>query len=166
MLPVVGREGLVDESRPAGGELGPGDVDPVLEGGAAGTGRRDRRPARAGAGVVVDSHELLVLEREEGCLTTGFEDRPAWEVVRRAVILRRAEDEEAARPIGIACRGRSALEQLAGEIRVALAIPSEGRVTARLPVLARECVPSADRVAGEVVRRRGVVPGPTLIEAV
>src|SRR5439155_14412565 len=62
--------------------------------------------------------------------------------------------------------GWPALEQLAGQIRIALAIPADGRITARLPVLARECVACADRVAGEVVGCRGFVPGPTFVEAV
>src|SRR5438445_11086195 len=125
---VVRRVRFVDERRAGGGEFRPRDVDAVLEwrAGAAWVGGGLR--GRAGAPVIVDGHELLVLERQETPLESGFENGTSWKVERGAEVLRGPEDEEPAGPARIRCRHGAALEYLAGEIRVALAIPSHGCV--------------------------------------
>src|SRR5438876_12099713 len=112
VLPIVGGVGLIDKGRPAGSEFRPGDIDAVLEGRAAAARRCAGRAPRAGVRIVVDPHELLVLERKEGRLWAGLENGPSGEVERGPVVLGRSEDEEAARsvPIGGSCR--AALEQL------------------------------------------------------
>ena len=165
MFAVVGRVRFVDECRAGGGEFRPRDVDAVLEwrAGAAWVGGGLR--GRAGAPVIVDGHELLVLERKETPLESGFEDGTSWKVERGAEVLRGPEDEEPAGPVRIRCRHGAALEYLAGEIRVALAIPSHGCVSAGLPVLAGG-IEVCRTSPGEVVWNRRVVPVAALVQAV
>ena len=77
---VVRRVRFVDERGASGGEFRPRDVDAILEwrAGAAWVGGGLR--GRAGVRVVVDGHELLVLERKEAPLESGLEHGTPREV--------------------------------------------------------------------------------------
>ncbi len=146
-LAVVARVDLVDVRRPVGGELGPRDVDPVLE--------------RA-TDVVVDRHVRLVLQ--DGSRSGGVGElgrRHGREVPRGASVAGRAEDVEGARLVGVGAHGATAVEHLAAHVCVALGVPGDGGVAARLPVLARGT--PGGRPVRERHRDEAVGPGPTAV---
>ncbi len=116
--------------------------------------------------MIVDSDVRLVdewgSERPGG--VGALDDGPPGEVPRRAEVAGGAVDVDRARGVRRAREPEAAaLDLLTREVRIALGVPRDRRITPDLPVLALDVEGRAPR---EVHRDGRVVPVPPLVEAV
>ena len=120
------------------------------------------------------NRQVLLVEERIGRRISGSDAGARANVTPREVpgcplVQGRAEDEEGARDVRVRRRWLAAVEDLAGEVGVALGVPGDRRVAARLPVLPRGskgagCDGRGRSSPREAHRNRAVGPGPTTVQ--